>query len=319
MDQPREVPDDQVTVVVVTWRGGQWLGACLDAIRADHPGRTLVIDNASDDGSAQLLAGRDDVEVVRLSRNRGFAGGVAAALALVRTPFVALVNDDARVGGGFFGALLAPFVGSDGAAIGATTAKLVLEDGHINNAGSALLPDGYGYDRGLGDPDDGRWDRPEDVEAFSGGAAMLRMDAVRGVGGFPAPFFLYYEDTDTSVRLRKAGWRIRYVPSARAVHLHAASSDATSARFHFFNERNRLLMLVRCHPGAQARHELWRFTRSIGGFTLRRFRGVTPSQASERPLLRLHVVVSVIRLLPWALRARRRALVAPPAQPAAAS
>lgn len=316
---PRGAPDDQVTVVVVTWRGRQWLGACLDAIRADHAGRTLVIDNASDDGSAELLAGRQDVEVVRLSRNRGFAGGVAAALPHVRTPFVALVNDDARVDRGFFGALRAPFVGSDGASIGATTAKLVLEDGRINNAGSALLPDGYAYDRGLSDPDDGRWDHPEDVEAFSGGAAMLRTDAVRGVGGFPAPFFLYYEDTDTSVRLRKAGWRIRYVPSARAVHLHGASSDVTSARFHFFNERNRLLMLVRCHPWAQARHELWRFTRSIGGFALRRFRGVAPSQASERPLLRLHVVVSVIRLLPWALRARRRALVAPPAQPAAAS
>lgn len=316
---PRDAPDDQVTVVVVTWRGRQWLEACLDAIRADHAGRTLVIDNASDDGTAELLAGRQDVEVVRLSRNRGFAGGVAAALPYVRTPFVALVNDDARIDPGFLRALLAPFDGPDGASLGATTAKLVLEDGRINNAGSAVLPDGYAYDRGLGDPDDGRWDRPEDVEAFSGGAAMLRTDAVRGVGGFPAPFFLYYEDTDTSVRLRKAGWRIRYLPSARAVHLHAASSDATSARFHFFNERNRLLMLLRCHPWPQARHELWRFTRSIGGFALRRFRGVATSQASEGPLLRLHVVLSVIRLLPWALRARRRALVAPPTQPAAAS
>lgn len=319
MDEPRGAPGDRVTVVVVTWRGRQWLGACLDAIRADHDGRTLVIDNASEDRTAELLAGRQDVEVVRLPHNRGFAGGVAAALEHVRTPFVALVNDDARIDSGFLGALLAPFDGPEGASIGATTAKLVLEDGHINNAGSALLPDGYGYDRGLGDPDDGRWDHPEDVEAFSGGAAMLRTDAVRGVGGFPAQFFLYYEDTDTSVRLRKAGWRIRYVPSARAVHLHAASSDATSARFHFFNERNRLLMLLRCHPWPQARHELWRFTRSIAGFSLRRLRGVEPSQASERPLLRLHVVASVLRHLPWALRARRRPLVAPPAQPAAAS
>ena len=52
---PRDAPDDQVTVVVVTWRGRQWLEACLDAIRADHAGRTLVIDNASDDGTAELL------------------------------------------------------------------------------------------------------------------------------------------------------------------------------------------------------------------------------------------------------------------------
>ena len=49
---------------------------------------------------------------------------------------------------------------------------------------------------------------------FSGGAAMLRIDAVRAVGGFPRRFFLYYEDTDLSWRLRLAGWTIRYEPGA---------------------------------------------------------------------------------------------------------
>jgi GT2 family glycosyltransferase len=316
--EPAPVATDRVTAVVVTWRGRRWVGACLDAIRADHDGPVLVVDNASDDGTAEILAARDDVQVLRLRRNRGFAGGVAAALDRVRTPFAALVNDDARVEPGFFAALLAPFAEPGGDRIAATTAKLVLEDGHVNNAGSALLPDGYGYDRGLGDPDDGRWDLPDDVEAFSGGAAMLRCEAVRAVGGFPAEFFLYYEDTDTSVRLRRAGWRIRYVPSARATHLHAASSDASSARFHFFNERNRLLMVLRTYPAPMARHELWRFTRSIGGFTLRRLRGTPPAQPSERALLRLHVLLSVVRHLPRALVARR-ALAAVVPQPAAAS
>ncbi|MGH9084684.1 MAG: glycosyltransferase family 2 protein [Acidimicrobiales bacterium] len=318
MPDPRAKVTQEVTVVVVTWRGRDWVAACLDAIAADHDGRVLVIDNASDDGSAAVLEEHAGIDVVRLPRNRGFAGGVDAALSLVRTPFAALVNDDARIEPGYLAELLRPMADPDGRDIGATTAKLVLPDGKVNNAGSALLPDGYGYDRGLGDPDDGRWDEPADVEAFCGGAAMLRMDAVTSVGGFPGRFFLYYEDTDTSIRLRQAGWRIRYVPSARAVHLHGASSDPTSARFHFFNERNRLLMLVRCFPAGQARHELWRFARSIVGFSRRRLRGVEPSQASERPLLRLRVLASVIRLLPWALRARRRH-AAPEGQPTAAS
>lgn len=318
MDPHAPTARELVTVVVVTWRGRRWIDACLDAIAADHGGRTLVIDNASDDGTAALLAARDGIDVVRLPRNRGFAGGVAVALAEVRTPYAALVNDDACIEPGFLAALLEPFVEPGGSAIAATTAKLVLEDGSVNNAGSALLPDGYAYDRGLGDPDDGRWDTPEDVEAFSGGAALLRLDAVRAVGGFPAEFFLYYEDTDTSLRLRRAGWRIRYVPSARAVHQHAASSDAASARFHFYNERNRLLMLVRCCPAPLARHEVWRFARSVGGFARRRLRGVPPAQASERPLLRLRVLLSLARHLPSALRARRR-VAALDGQAAAAS
>jgi GT2 family glycosyltransferase len=300
-----EPPTAQVTVVVVTWRGRQWIDDCLDAIRADHDGPVLVVDNASDDGTAALLAARRDVQVVRLRRNRGFAGGVAAALDHVRTPFVALVNDDARVEPGFVAEMLEPFAGQDGARIAATTAKIVLEDGSINNAGSALLPDGYAYDRGLHEPDDGRWDEAEDVEAFCGGAAVLRMAALRAAGGFPAEFFLYYEDTDVSVRLRRLGWRVRYVPTARVVHRHAASSDSASSRFHFYNERNRLLMLIRCHPAPLARHELWRFTRSIAGFARRRVRGELPAQASERPAVRAWVLLSLLWLLPRALRARR--------------
>jgi GT2 family glycosyltransferase len=316
---PDTTPDAAVTVVVVTWRGRAWIGACLDAITADHGGPTLVVDNGSVDGTADLLRDRNGVQVLRLPRNRGFAGGVAAALAEVQTPFVALVNDDARICPGFVRSLMAPFEGPDGAAIGATTAKLVLPDGRINNAGSALLPDGYGYDRGLGDPDDGRWDAAEDVEAFCGGAAMLRMQALRDVGGFPAPFFLYYEDTDTSVRLRNAGWRIRYVPEARAEHLHMSSSDPASSRFHHFNERNRLLMLVRCYPGGVARHEVWRFTRSVAGFTRLRLRGVRPAQASERVWVRARVLLSFARLLPWAWRSRHAGAGSGPPQATEAS
>ncbi|MGK2938359.1 MAG: glycosyltransferase family 2 protein [Solirubrobacteraceae bacterium] len=298
-------PAHSTTAVVVTWRGRQWIDACLDAIRAAHDGPVLVVDNASDDGTAERLRSRTDIEVLRLPRNAGFAGGVAAAVEQVRTPFVALVNDDARVEPSFLRELLAPFDEPGGDAIGATTAKIVLEDGSINNAGSAVLPDGYAYDRGLRDPDDGRWDRVEDVEAFCGGAAVLRMAALREVGGFPAEFFLYYEDTDVSLRLRRHGWRIRYVPTARAVHRHAASTDSSSTRFHFYNERNRLLLLVRCFPAGVARHEIWRFARSIGGFALRRLHGQRPGQASERPAVRAWVLLSFLRLLPSALRARR--------------
>jgi GT2 family glycosyltransferase len=300
-----EHPSASTTAVVVTWRGREWIDSCLTAIRTAHHGPVLVVDNASDDGTADRLAAWADIEVLRLPKNAGFAGGVAAALEHVGTPFVALVNDDARVEPAFFRELLAPFAAPDGEAIAATTAKIVLEDGTVNNAGSAVLPDGYAYDRGLRDPDDGRWDQAEDVEAFCGGATILRTSALRSVGGFPAEFFLYYEDTDVSLRLRRHGWRIRYVPTARAIHRHAASSDSSSTRFHFYNERNRLLLLVRCFPAAVARHEVWRFTRSIGGFALRRVRGRRPAQASERAEVRAWVVLSFLRLLPRALRVRR--------------
>jgi GT2 family glycosyltransferase len=295
-----------VTVVVVAWRSAEFIDTCLDAVSHAAPRRIVVIDNASTDGTAARLAARNDVDVIRLDRNRGFAGGVAAALDHVTTPFVALVNDDAEPQPGWLDALLSPFAAPDGDAVAATTAKLVLPDGRINNAGGALLPDLYGYDRGLGDPDDGRWDTADDVEAFCGAGAILRTAAVRGVGGFPAHFFLYYEDTDTSLRLRRAGWRIRYVPAARITHRHSASSDQRSARFHYFNERNRLLMILRCAPAGVARHELWRFTRSVAGYARLRFRGRRPAKPSEDAGLRLRVLAAVVVRVPRELVVRRR-------------
>ena len=297
---------DAVTVVVVAWRSAAFIDACLDAIATAGPGRILVVDNASTDGTAALLAARRDVDVVRLGRNRGFAGGVSAAMDRTTTPFLAVVNDDAVPEPGWLDALLAPFAAPDGDDIAATTAKLVLPDGRINNAGGGLLPDLYGYDRGLGEPDDGRWDSPEDVEAFCGAGAVMRTAAVRDVGGIPAHFFLYYEDTDTSLRLRRVGWRIRYVPAARITHRHSASADQRSSRFHYFNERNRLLMIVRCAPAELARHEVVRFARSVAGFARLRLRGERPERPNEAVGLRIRVLAAVLMRMPRELAARRR-------------
>ena len=106
--------------------------------------------------------------------------------------------------------------------------------------------------------------------------------------------------------LRRAGWRIRYVPAARITHRHSASSDQRSARFHYFNERNRLLMIVRAASAGVVRGELWRFTRSVAGFARLRFQGRRPAQPSEDAGLRLRVLAAVVVRLPRELVARRR-------------
>jgi GT2 family glycosyltransferase len=97
------------------------------------------------------------------------------------------------------------------------------------------------------------------VFGFCGGAALLRVDALTQVGGVPADFFCYYEDTDTSWRLRLAGWDVLSVPSAVVAHKHGASARPGSAQFHLWNERNRLRMLLRCAPRWVAARELVRF------------------------------------------------------------
>lgn len=296
-----------VTVVVVTFRGAQWLPECLTSLaRQSLPHRLLVIDNASTDGTGQLLRDRlEPEEVVRLPANAGFAGGVAAALPLVRTRFVALLNDDAVAAPDWLAELRA--AACDDSAAAAWTSLMLLADDprRVNNLGVTLDRHWYGVDAAAGVAADDVDDRVGDCFGFSGGAALLRTAAVRAVGGFPAEYFLYYEDLDTSWRLRLAGWAIRAVPSATVLHRHAASSDRRSDMFHFHNERNRLLTLLRCAPLLTALGQLTRFVLTTGSLAAGRVLGrAITDDANFRIGLRLRVLTSAIRRLPAVLVAR---------------
>jgi GT2 family glycosyltransferase len=195
---------------------------------------------------------------------------------------------------------------------------MVLADspGTMNNAGVVLLSSGHGADRGLGHPADA-FPVPDEVFGFSGGAALLRTEAVRAVGGFPAPYFLYYEDTDLSFRLRLRGWTVRYEPGAVVHHQHSATVDQQSTAFAFHNERNRLLMLCRCAPGGLAVRAVGRFLLTTASLLARRLTGgAVPDVPAFRASVRARVFVSWVRLLPWALRSRREILRGADVRPA---
>lgn len=303
------------TVVVVTWQGAHLLRDCLMSVAAQtEPHRVLVVDNASTDGTAELLAREfADVEVIRLPHNTGFSGGVHAALAKIETEYVALLNNDAKADPQWLASSVR--VLREATNVAAVTAKMLLwnasnADPIINNAGVRLTSTGYGADRGGGEPDAAPYDMPEAVFGFSGGAAVARTEAVRAVGGMPAEFFLYYEDTDLSWRLRLAGWEIRYEPTAIVWHRHAASTDQTSELFAYYNERNRMLMLLRCAPASFATAAVGRFVVTTVSLALRRVaRQRLADAAVFRIGLRLRALAGVARLLPWALSTRKNVAV----------
>lgn len=306
MSTPTSPPS--VTVVVVTWQGRHLLGPCLESLRRQSLAhRVLLVDNASTDGTADFVAREHpEVDVLDTGANLGFAGGAEAGLARVTTPYVALLNNDATAEPTWLAALLSSAEAHPEA--GAVTSRMVLAHapGTLNNTGVVLLRTGYGTDRDYGAPVDAR-PAADEVFGFSGGAALLRTEAVRAVGGFPARYFLYYEDTDLSWRLRRAGWRVRYEPTAVVTHLHSATVDQASERFAFHNERNRLLTLMRCAPGGTAASATARFLLTTGSLAVRRLLGRTaPDVPTFRPAVRLRVLASFLALLPWALAERRR-------------
>lgn len=292
-----------VRVVVVTWNGAHLLPDCLDSLEAQTVRDDLelvVVDNASSDGTAELLADRyPGVRVVTASRNLGFAGG--AALGMRDAPgHVVLLNNDATFEPDAVERLLTAFDGPQGERVGAATAKVLLTGTDpvlVNSTGNVVTPSGAGADRDwhavLGTETGG-----PDVFGFHGGAALLRDAMLRDVGGFDAGLFLYYEDTDLSWRLRAAGWQVRYVPEAVAWHQHAASSGTDSPVFRYHNTRNSLVVLTRHAPARVAVGSLLRQTAGTGKALLRD--GLAPTTRARARGLRDHVL-----RLPRTLRERR--------------
>ena len=184
-------------------------------------------------------------------------------------------GDAAATAGGRHRAGLAP--GAASAARPSTSSR---------TSGSVIIEGGYGADRGFLEPDAGQYDAPAEVFAWCGGSVLLRPAYLADVGLFDDDFFLYYEDTDLSWRGRSRGWRYRYVPDARARHVHAASTGEGSPVFQHYVERNRLLMLVKNAPPRLAADAVWRYLpdhrcRTPGGTSwLRSWAGTGPGPPS---------------------------------------
>ena len=125
----------------------------------------------------------------------------------------------------------------------------------INSTGNVVDACGNGYDRSWLTPAKQEHDSPE-VFGICGGACAISAHAWRQLGGMRQDLFMYYEDTDFSYRLRRAGYRVQYVRQAQARHVHAASSDSASAAFTTWNTRNRLRVAARYAPASVAARAL---------------------------------------------------------------
>jgi GT2 family glycosyltransferase len=180
----------------------------------------------------------------------------------------------------------------------------------INNVGSVLLDDGYGADRGYLERDTGQYDTAEDVFAWCGAAVLLRAGYLADVGLLDERLFLYYEDLELAWRGRERGWRYRYVPDSVVRHVHSATSVEGSALAHYYNERNRLLVLTRHAPPAVVARALVRYPLVTASYARRDIlapwlRGDPRRWESVRR--RLRALGGYLRLAPAMLAAREGA------------
>lgn len=214
-------------VYIPNFNGAARLGAALDSLREQtRPLDVVVVDNGSEDGSAELVReGHPEATLLELGRNLGFGPALNRAIAAHPADPLILLNNDAVASPRFVEALL------DAHATGAATVAGVLTQERrperIDSAGVVADRTLMGFDYLHGEPLAAAA-AAADPLGPTGGAALYSRAAFDAVGGFDERIFLYYEDLDLALRLAAAGGRCRLAPAATALHAYSASLGAAS-------------------------------------------------------------------------------------------
>lgn len=249
-----------VSYCVVNTNGRETLLACLEAIERTTPSdlehEILVLDNASDDGSAEAVRalGRD-IRLIALDRRAGKAANDSRLLREAAGEFCLLLNEDSELQPGAVAALLGALQSDREAA--AAGAQLLAPDGRevpcawrLPGAETALA-EAFFLHRRLTVESGGTGTRP--VGWVQSSAMMVRREAAEQVGWLDPEFFVYSDETDFCKRLGDAGWKILFVPSARAIHHDQMAQDAAGAERRIVEyHRNRDRYLRKHHGRVEA-------------------------------------------------------------------
>ncbi len=245
------------SVIVPVWNGREDLPDCLDALLAQErpPLEIIAVDNASQDGSAQLIQERyPQVRLIRNPRNLGFSGGCNVGLRAAQGDVLILLNQDTVVDPGWLGELLRLLEMEPD--IGVAGGKALYPDGRLQHAGGYVNARGEAIHYGHGQADTGQFDECRDVAYVTGAGLAITRRALDAAGFLDEGFWPgYYEDVDWCFRVRRAGYRVVYTP--RAVMVHKESSvTATSDHPGLFQvQRNRLRFVLKQWPLEKLRDE----------------------------------------------------------------
>lgn len=225
-------------IVIVSYRGTELLRRCLASLRAHAAGAAAtvtVVDNASGDGTAEMVAAEfPEVRLLRQDRNLGFARAQNIGIRAGRGAAVLVLNPDTEIEAGTLLPLLELLAADP--RVGCVGPALVREDGSFDHAARRSFPtplSALGHFSGIGRRVKrgplAAYRAPEiergPVDAVNGAFMLLRRGALERVGLFDEGYWMYMEDLDLCRRLADAGWITFYEPRARAIHTKAGTTE----------------------------------------------------------------------------------------------
>src|ERR671923_112826 len=249
-----------VSVVVVSYNARDQLERCLTAV-AGGAAEVIVVDNASTDGSAELVRKRfPAVRLIELPENRGFGAGNNEGMRAASGRYFLLLNSDAWPVGDAVERLVA--FADEHPDVAVVGPRLLNPDGSLQRSVRGfptpwrlateyfflrkLAPRTQAFNALYGGGFDHRSAR--DADWLYGACLLVRREAAGSVGLFDEDFFLFSEETDWCYRFRAAGWRVVFEPAAEFAHVGGASHGG---RMYVENLRGQLRFLAK-HRGPEA-------------------------------------------------------------------
>jgi len=232
------------SVVIVNLNGLHHLKRCLPSIfRQDYPEyEVIVVDNASTDGSIEFLAREfPQVMLVRNKENLGYTGANNVGFKHATGKYIAVLNPDTKVEPNWLEELVNALEEDHHAAM--ATPKILLMDypEKINTCGNDITFTGLTFCRGLDQQADSYLET-EIVSAVSGAAFVIKRCILDHIGGFDENLFMYYEETDLSLRAMLAGYKCLFVPKSIIYHQYVFRFPPGKC---FYQERNRYYSLLK--------------------------------------------------------------------------
>ena len=248
--------DIQISIITINYNGLANTCALIETIPFnDYPLEVIVVDNASSEDEATLIEQRyPQVKVIRSKENLGFAGGNNLGIKAALGRYLFFINNDT---------ILKPQTSDlkhlierleSDTKIGMVCPKIrfawdscpIQFAGYTPLSRITLRNKAIGY----GEEDLGQYNNAHSTPYAHGAAMMVKREAIERAGLMPECYFLYYEELDWSMMIRRAGYDIWYEPTCTIYHKESQSTGQDSALRTYFITRNRLLFAKRNQQGA---------------------------------------------------------------------